>query len=313
MSKANWKGITEMSPDIILTAINFSQPVQNQLKEPRPRFVQYYKDLYSHHGSEFDESVLREGSQATYSELGEAALSVCKKEGTLNEVDLMIATYWAYEFDPDHASCGAYLSEKFNLKCRIFDVCEQGTIAPFTAIKIANSFMKNKEINKAIVLVLEQTTIPRNKNDYDLIPSDTGAISIILEKSINTVGVKNHYRIRHADIILDNQMVKAADDLFMMLLKKIVNPNEKRITRVFIRKNSYVWKLFQYYADNIPPTVNVLPFSSQVGCLQPWVALQNEISRLADNNNSLLPNLVIVDQDVETFSTGILTLEPTIN
>lgn len=305
-----------MSLDIVIDSINYKPCAKNGIKEPRPRFIQYYKDLYSHLGSEIEEAVFKEGSQATYSELGEAILTECNQSSILSDLDLMVVAYWAYEFDPDHASCGAYLCEKFNLDCKMFDVCEQGSIAPFTAIKIINSFIKNAQINKAVLLILEQTTIPRNKNDFDLVPSEAGAVSLILGKAAftqNGIDEKNQYRIVNADVILDNRMVESSQDIMKMILNVYFNNlDSERMTYIYLRKNSYLWNIFQYHAKEIPPTVCVKPFSSQAGSLQPWFALHNEFNKTSNVQNSPLPNLIMLDQDVESLSTGILVLEPTI-
>jgi len=286
-----------MLPNVSIQSIIYQHHQEAGMKKTRERFKQYYRDLYSHYGKKLDEETFDEGSQVTYSELGDAMLSKCHELKKMNDVDMLVFSYWAYEYDPDHASCGAYLSHRYNLQCKMFDVCEQGTISPFMAIKIIHAYMKNTEINKAILLILEQTTIPRNKSDHDVVPANTGAIALVFEKNHS-----QSHRLISAEILLENEMMISGDKLVEKIIDEfLIQLNRKNPTKLYIRKHSYLWNIFTFFKNKLPSDMSINSFSAEPGCLQPWSSLS-----LAAPDKS---NIIILDQDIESINTGILILE----
>lgn len=285
-----------MSHEIGISNILYQPYLSAGAKEPRARFVQYYQDLYKHLGSQLDESIFREGSQASYSALGHLVLAECHEKKLLQGLDLLVAAYWAYEFDPDHASCGAYLCHQYQLDCKLFDVCEQGTLSPFTAIKLIKAFMQTNHLDSAMMLLMEQTTIPRNKFDGDVIPAASGAAAVLF-KEAKAVGNK----ILDADIVLDKQIVVSGESLVDFFVENYINklPVGEKIA-LFMRKQSYLWHMFRYYHHRLPPSVTLKHFSGQSGCLQPWILFSSA---------GISEHMVVIDQDIESLNVGILTVQ----
>jgi hypothetical protein len=285
-----------MSREIGIAHILYKPYLSSGIKEPRARFVQYYKDLYKHLGSELDEQVFQEGAQASYSALGELVLAECYEKKLLQRLDLLVAAYWAYEFDPDHASCGAYLCHRYQLDCKLFDVCEQGTLSPFTAIKLIKSFMQTNSLENAMMLLMEQTTIPRNKSDGDLVPTMSGATAVLFQEA-----EKAGNKIIDVDIVLAKQMTISGQYLVDFFIEKYIQKIQVgESINLYLRKQSYLWHLFHYYRHRLPSLVSIKHFSGQPGCLQPWELF---------HTTGISEHSVLIDQDVESLNTGILTIQ----
>lgn len=154
--------------------------------KPRDRFVRYYNDLY-----DLEKKVrpmpetYSLGGQYTHAELGEHILKYYKDRDLLKSIELLVIAYWSHEFDPDY-SFGAYLCEKFGIQAKNFDICDQGILSPIIAMQVINCFISSN-INKALLICFDQTTIPINDDYKGPMPTENSAFSIIFEraKSIN--------------------------------------------------------------------------------------------------------------------------------
>lgn len=155
---------------------------KNNLREPRSRYIEYNNDLFAMCKQQLNTSSMHLGSRYSYTELGDLLLPKLNTDNILADVDVLFLTWWTPEFDPDHASCGTYFCYKYKINSQIFDVCEAGTIAPFLAIQIIQRLFGN--INKVLLLGMEQTTIPYAKDAKPIFPTDTGVGGLILEKYI---------------------------------------------------------------------------------------------------------------------------------
>lgn len=149
-------------------------------REPRERFTRYYNDLSELEKCSY-EYTGQLTSQYNYAELGDVVLQRCEKEDILNGVHLLIACYWSHEFDPDY-SFGAYFCEKYQIKAKMFDICDQGILSPIAAIKIIQCYMKESVIENALLLCFDQIAIPLPKNYEGVIPKKTSALGLYFQK-----------------------------------------------------------------------------------------------------------------------------------
>ena len=150
-------------------------------RAPRERFIRYYNDLFDLEGIKRPEpeAYLHEG-QYSYAELGDAVLTSCQRDNLFNELDLFVVAYWGHEFDPE-GSFGAYFSKKYHIHTRMFDICDQGILAPITAIHVIQSFINAGIVNKAALLCFDQTSIPVEKNFSRVFPNRSSARVMIFE------------------------------------------------------------------------------------------------------------------------------------
>lgn len=164
----------------------FSQVDEKGGKLPRSRFTQFYEDLYARFElGQVDPETYCRGAQLSYAELGDLVLKQCEADGILKSLELLVICYWAPEFDPDY-SAGAYFCERYRIRGKTFDICDQGVLSPITAIKLIKSYFNHTEIKNALLVCLDQTTIPRSKSDMEIEPKKSTAMAIFFKKKFNS-------------------------------------------------------------------------------------------------------------------------------
>jgi hypothetical protein len=173
---------------------NFKNPIK---KYPRSRYVEYYRDLHSLFNEPLADESFWQGSQYSYAELGRSVLDQADKDDRLRDLDLMVIATWAYEFDPDYASCGTHFAEHYKIKGLIFDVADQGVLSPVSAIQLIVRYLETDEYKSALLLVMEQTCIPRGKKfEFSCFPEMTAAMAIRFDNQ----GISSCRRLRLIEV-----------------------------------------------------------------------------------------------------------------
>lgn len=261
-------------------------PNHNQ-KIPRNRFIDYYQDLPS---SNISRDTFYEGGQYSFVEIADLLIQSCNQDDLLN-IDMLMCTYWAHEFDPDHSSCAPYLKNKYDLGVELFEVSDQGSLASFSGFHIIKKYLEKGIHKKAILLALEQTTIPRDKNLHDIIPEQNGGFAFLLDS-----------KPKDAEFQLQNLMQINIENLdkVIMLIKTYQTGNKKiclsmrksSVLHKYIKANHYQLEncLFEYY-------------ESEFSTLTPFTIL----SRQRDKKE--ISHLVIYEEDIESLDLGVLVLK----
>lgn len=270
-------------------------------KVPRDRYIEYFNDLYNLYKGDVSPETFMEGSQYTYAELGDALFQNKVGLDQLQALDGIIVAHWSQEFDPDYASCGPYFLNKYQLKADIFDICDQGTIAGFTALKIMMHYHQSDSFKEGMVLCLEQTTIPRDKKYADIIPQESGALALFTSK----VKTENSIKLLNIDIIPENELI----DNFNIIDEKILDMlsmtrDEIESTSIFIRKSSVVWKIIK----NKILSNNTFFREKQFNFLEHKPGCLSALSLLT-KRFSAEKNILMIDEDYETLAVAFLHLE----
>ena len=172
-----------------------------KMSVPRKRYIKYYADLYSLYDIPMSEKALIAGGQYSYAQLGDGILEKLSDQDLLRDIDLMVIVTWSPEFDAEYASCSAYFNEKYRMQCRLIDVGDQGTLAPFSALKIIHACLAGERYSNALLLVLEQTTIPRQIYADKRLPKWNAAIGLIISKQTSYASVFAHYELLDSGVI----------------------------------------------------------------------------------------------------------------
>lgn len=172
-------------PNLSIVKKYYGELKNGPVKMPRERFTRFYQDLFSRFElGEIDPMTYQRGSQRSYVELGDVVLKQCEADGILKNLELLIVCYWAPEFDPEY-SAGAYFCDRYGIKSKTFDVCDQGLLSPIMAMKIIKSYFKHAEIKNALLLCLDQTTIPSSGNPKKYFPKKSSALGLFFQKNDN--------------------------------------------------------------------------------------------------------------------------------
>ncbi len=164
---------------------------------PRKRFITYYHDLYARQNKSLLDETFLTGSQYSYVELGKGVLTKYAYDDLIKEIDLLIIVAWAHEFDPDYCSTGAYFTHQFQFKGKIFDIGDQGALGFFTALDVAKKYLQNSPARHALLLMMEQTSIPGAVHACQL-PTQNASFGLMI--SSNKENQENHHQILSSGI-----------------------------------------------------------------------------------------------------------------
>jgi hypothetical protein len=118
-----------------------------------PVLHEYYADLASLHGISHRGDVLQRGTGNTFASMAETMLA------GLDPVDVLIIAHATPDLDP-RVSAGLGSSHQFDDEPLVFAVTDQACSAAFTAIRLAGEYVRRHSYRRALVLVLDQSTLP---------------------------------------------------------------------------------------------------------------------------------------------------------
>lgn len=274
---------------------HFSRLPVRRPRAPRERFIKYYRDLYALHDLDLSEETFLTGSQYSYTELGCNVLEKYANTNILNDIDLFFIITNSHEFDPDYSSAGAYFADKFKLKCKIFDVGDQGSLAFFTGMDLIQKYLHSSKLTNALILVMEQTTIPRNKLSNVLLPMHNSAFALFLGSHPLFSETKSYYAVDSSGI-LKNAKEKWLIEANIKLAQLNNNYN------VVFKKSSVIHQKYQQEKIYIPDA-KVKIISNDPGNFPLFSYLHDLVE-----GRDVADEVFILDEDVETSSVGYLLL-----
>ncbi len=136
------------------SALVWSDP---QPFEPDDQLMIYHREMLTPFGVEVDEDLLRRSTSVGFPELAEAALRAMTHP--IASPDLLILAYGLPDIYP-LKSTTSYLNNLLGGGSRSFAVSEQGLRAPFTALHIADAYVRAGQYANLALFVCDQTTLP---------------------------------------------------------------------------------------------------------------------------------------------------------
>lgn len=288
-----------------LTNSYYQTFTSNSKKTPRTRYTQYVSDLYKMYQNTVNPFTFYEGDQLTYAEMGSALLDKIFSTYDAKLFDLVVISYWTHEFDPDYVACGPYFAEKYGIRAAIFDVSDQGTISPFTALQIIKQYLQGEDYHKGILLAFEQTTVPRNMTEFNLIPTISSAAALITEKNKHK---ETDFKLIENKILTSQQIlhnfniiefIKSECERFNLSLNQVI---------LVLKKGTFGWKSLQYHAHKFKDILNQLElqfYDYRPSCLSPIEYLHNQMH----NQKSERSYYFILAEDIESLNHGYLLIK----
>ncbi|HWO65289.1 MAG TPA: hypothetical protein VNO31_35155 [Umezawaea sp.] len=115
-----------------------------------------------------------------------------------DRVDLALVAHSTPDLDC-RLSAATYLSEELTNGPLVFALSDSGTCAPFTALKLAGDYAKRHGHRRALVLVLDQSTLPYEVEGSA--PQGNAGVAILLEdKGSAGLSVGHEVGVREADL-----------------------------------------------------------------------------------------------------------------
>jgi hypothetical protein len=118
-----------------------------------PELHEYHADLAALHGIGYRGEVLRRGAGNTFADMAGPMLA------GLDPVDVVIIAHATPDLDP-RVSAGASSAHRFDGEPLVFTVMDQACSVAFTAIRLAGEYVRRHSYRRALVLVLDQSTLP---------------------------------------------------------------------------------------------------------------------------------------------------------
>lgn len=275
-------------------------------RTPRDRYKNYVYDLYKLYGDQVTESTFMEGSQYTFAEIGNAVFEVVCAADDLQSYDLMVISHWSEEFDPEYASCGPHFLFKHGFDCNNFDVCGSGTTAPFLALDVIKQYQENQASKKALLLVMEQTSVPRNKASYDLVPMRDGGVALVVEAAASDI--KNSLKIKNIQLIHEAAVLNNGFNALLAINNILTRFDiSGEDASICLSKSSLVYKSLEHFRRSTNKTVDfkITYFDYRHGCLPVFEC----IKKIFDSSVATTRYIMIFQEDVESLEIAYVLLE----
>ncbi|WP_018681777.1 hypothetical protein [Actinokineospora enzanensis] len=121
-----------------------------------PALRPFLADLVRPYGTALREDLLAAGVGHSFGEMAERLLPAVV--GPDEPVDLLIVAFAMHDLRLGRATA-CYLSDRCPGKPNAFAVCDQGSGAAFTALRLAGSYLGTPDCSRALVFVVEQSAL----------------------------------------------------------------------------------------------------------------------------------------------------------
>lgn len=145
----------------------------------------YHRDLVRPYGLDLDSGVL-ERPGPSYGEMGRALLD--RAVSAQERVDLLVLAYAVPDLDPGRATA-TYLSHLCPGRPVAFAVSDQGSAAAFTGLKLIGEHARAGNARRAVLLVVEQPTLPYDPGLPVRLPSGHGGVALVLDADASSSSV----------------------------------------------------------------------------------------------------------------------------
>lgn len=137
-------------------------------------------DLSDLYGARFRPERLDPDDLVSYTYMASELLGELRPR--LGDVDLVVLAYAAPEIDTrDFVGC--FLSDAVPGGPLVFSVTDQGPTAPFTALRLAGDYLEDRAGRRALVLALDQSTIPWDVPDHAALPTCNAAVALVVDRA----------------------------------------------------------------------------------------------------------------------------------
>lgn len=140
----------------------------------------YLRDLVESNGGTFRPEVLRAGRRTGFRTM---ALDLVRDLGAQwSSVDLVLLSHAVSDAEHRYfpacslvdASPGSPLA---------FTVCDQGRVAPFSALRVAGTYVAGASFQRVLLLILDQSTVPWDVADRTELPTADVAVALLLDRA----------------------------------------------------------------------------------------------------------------------------------
>ncbi|MFJ8043989.1 hypothetical protein ACIRBX_26155 [Kitasatospora sp. NPDC096147] len=144
-----------------------------------PELRAYVGDLVRPYGLPLREDVLSEGAGQDYGRMAADLLGQVLAED--EPADLLILAHSAHDVRPG-APTALYLSRHCPGQPTAFSVCDQGSSAAFTALRLASAHHRTGGCRRAVIVLAEQSALPYQPAGPVDLPKEHRAVVLVCEE-----------------------------------------------------------------------------------------------------------------------------------
>lgn len=145
-----------------------------------PELRVFMGDLIRPYGLDLREDVLAAGGGHTYGEMAEALIAATVPAD--EPVDLLVLAFGIHDVRPGR-STATYLSHVCPGEPFAFAVCDQGTAAAFTGLRLVREYARTGGCRRALLVVAEQTTLHYRPVVPAPVPARHAAVALMFAES----------------------------------------------------------------------------------------------------------------------------------
>lgn len=228
----------------------YEESAKKELKAPTERFKNLMNQIFDRHGLILNEDSLFQGAQYSFEELCQNALGNHPIKGL---VDFVVFPFASSNHDPISPGFGACFQAKYG-DLDIYDVCYQGIVGSFTAIKLAFSLIShNVHYQSAYVMGIEQNTNPLPTNYVGPIPTENNLGKITISQNYTS----GAYEYLESGVVHCDRLVSKIHHFLNS--KKLKKEKIRLILKSDHLQNERIYELsqqFNYSTHQYPDSVN---------------------------------------------------------
>ncbi|GAA2977112.1 hypothetical protein [Actinokineospora diospyrosa] len=154
-----------------------------------PALRPFLADLVRPYGNALREDLLEEGVGHSFGEMAEAMLPSIV--GPDEPVDLLVLAFAMHDLRLGRATA-CYLSDRCSGRPMAFAVCDQGSGAAFTALRLTEAYLGSGECSRALVFIVEQSALHYELQEPAPVPDRHTAVALRLEQEGRRLGLRQH-------------------------------------------------------------------------------------------------------------------------
>ncbi|MCA2211341.1 hypothetical protein [Jidongwangia harbinensis] len=145
---------------------------------PGPGAEEYLSDLVASGGGRFRPEILRAGGYTAFTTM--ARRLVDELGPGWSSVDLVILCHAVPDLDHRRFP-GTFLTGALPAAPLGLTLCDQGSVVPFSALRVAGAYAATVPLRHILVLILDQATVPWHVADRTGLPATDRAVALLLE------------------------------------------------------------------------------------------------------------------------------------
>lgn len=162
-----------------------------------PAMRTYLTDMVAPYGLALREQLIESGAGHSYGELAEPLIEAVLPAG--DPVDLLVLAYGIHDIRLGRATA-TYLSSRCPGNPLAFAVCDQGTAAAFSALKLINAYAATGACRRALLIVAEQSAVHYELGAPVPVPDRNAAVALLLEESAGSEPLTVH---QHTEVTVE--------------------------------------------------------------------------------------------------------------